>query len=130
MLMDDVYPKECAMKRIGLVLILIAVLLGSLSGCIFNRPLDACFVVVDDPDGDPMTRLFSAACSTHFEESLYPVMIYTLTWYFGDGHKRTVPGNLLTTYTYLETGIYTVELLLVGPDGETARATRQLIIGE
>ena len=118
------------MKRIGLVLILLAVLLGSLSGCVLNRPLDACFVVVDDPAGDPMTRLFSGACSTHFGEPFYPTMIYTLKWYFGDGHTRTVPGNVLTTYTYLETGTYTVELLLLGPDGETARARRQVTIGE
>lgn len=127
---DQLHPKGCAMKRIGFALMLLVVLLGSLSGCIFNPPLDACFVIVDDPDGDPMTRLFSGACSTHFKELLYPVMIYTLTWDFGDGHTRTVHGNLLTTYTYPDTGTYTVELLLIGPDGETARARRQVTIGE
>lgn len=118
------------MRRIGLALVLLTALLGSLSGCVFNPPLDACLSVIDDPEGDPMTRVFSGACSTHFEEPLYPIMIYTLKWYFGDGHTRTVHGNLLTTYTYLETGTYTVELLLIGPNGETARASRQVTVGE
>ena len=116
------------MKRIGLVLVLFVGLLVALPGCILNPPLDACFHVVDDPEGDPMTRLFSAACSTYFEEPLYPTEIYTFRWYFGDGPARTVHGNVLTTYTFLEEGTYTVELLLISADGEMARTTRKVTI--
>ena len=116
------------MKRVGIGFILSAVLLRSLVGCVLNKPLDACFVIVDDPAGDPMTRVFSAACSTHFEEPFYPTEIYTFKWYFGDGHTRMVSGNVVTTYTYREPGTYTIELLIMGPDGETARTKHQVII--
>jgi len=116
------------MKRFPVVLILLVALLGHLSGCVLNAPLDARLAILEDPDGDPMTRLFSGAGSTYFGEPLYPTMSYTFKWYFGDGHTRSVPGNALTSYTYLEAGTYTVELLLSGPDGETARATQQVTI--
>lgn len=118
------------MNKVQSVAVLIVILLATLSGCILNRPLDACLQIIEDPAGDPMTRLFSGACSTHFGDPLYPTMIYTFKWYFGDGHKRTVHGNLLTTYTYLEPGTYTVELLVIGPDGETSRARREVTIEE
>ena len=118
------------MKRTGLWLVLCIGLVTILAGCVPNPPLDACFTILADPVGDPTTRLFNAACTTDYEEPLYPTEIYTFRWSFGDGHMRIVHGNVLTTYKYLESGTYTVELLVIDPeDGRTARATRKVTIG-
>ena len=116
------------MRRTGFLLILLGILVLSVTGCVLRPPLRACFSVIADPNGDPMTRLFNAACSTHYDEVLYPTEIYSFKWSFGDGHERMVYGNVLTTYEYLEEGTYTAELLLIGFDGETSRISRKVTI--
>ncbi|MBU0595945.1 PKD domain-containing protein [Candidatus Bipolaricaulota bacterium] len=113
------------MKRMTLVVVLLGGVLGFATSCVFNPPLDACFSSLPDPNGGPLTVLFNAACSTYYGEPLGVGYIYE--WHFGDGEvMQREHSSVLTTYTYREPGTYTVELLIIGWDGEMARATKMI----
>lgn len=117
------------MKRWAYELVLMAGVLALVGGCALNPPLDACFTVLPDPQGDPLTVLLNAACSTYYEKPLHPTEMYIFEWQFGDGPSTRVYGNALTTYTFFEPGTYNIELLLIGWDGEMARTSRLITVG-
>jgi len=116
------------MKRIALTLVIGAAILAFAAGCRLNAPLDACFTVLPDPDGQPLTRQFNAACSTYCGEPLGVGYIYE--WHFGDGPRIREHSNALTTYAFPEPGEFRVELLIIGWDGEFARTSRWVLVEE
>lgn len=116
------------MKRHVLVLVLLAGGLVAACGCALNPRLDARFSALPDPGGDPLAVLFNASRSTYYERALNPTESYVFEWGFGDGLRRRTYGNALTSYTYPEAGTYTVELLLIGWDGEMARTSRRITV--
>ncbi len=116
------------MKRVALALIVSAGLLSLVAGCVLNRPLDACFIAIPDPSGDPLTILFDASCSTYYGEPLGVGYIYE--WQFGDGPRVREHGNSITTYTFQEPGEYRVELLIIGWDGEMARTFHRVEVDD
>ncbi|MDD5264640.1 MAG: PKD domain-containing protein [Candidatus Bipolaricaulis sp.] len=115
------------MRRIACVAVLAAGLIGAVSGCTLNARLDACFRSLQAPDGGPLTMLFDASCSTYYEAPLG--VGYIFEWHFGDGQMQRVYDSVLVTYTYPEPGTYTVELLVIGWDGEMARARHGVEVG-
>jgi hypothetical protein len=116
------------MKRLAVWVALPMALLLFAGGCALNPRLEACFSILPDPAGDPMTFLFNAACSTYYDEPLLPTEAYIFEWHFGDTNTR-VAGNVLTNHTYWKPGTYAVELLIIGWDGEMARTTRNVTVG-
>ncbi len=112
------------MRRIVLAAVIMAGILAFSTSCALNPPLGACFSSIPDPSGEPLTMQFSAACSTHYGEPLGVGYIYE--WHFGDRQMKREYSSALTTYTYHEAGTYTVELLLIGWNGEMARARKKV----